>query len=280
VVTAFPDAQEPSQVSRAGGIRLSMLPGFRFLFAAIVLSISILVFGLGAAALLRAAHEEFASTPSWRAAPEPVFAQQNEAARPVLAMLRVEPPPAEQKASDVAPARAAPDATPAEQAAIDPAPAEPEKVDAVKPEESSPPEMAKPEIPAESPAQGEAVPATADAPVAASEAKVAAIEEVLSSANDAGPIASEQASAPAIPEADAASTKIATPGDAPVAAETPPDTKAASTKPDNKSVIKKRRQARQAARRRMIAQRAQLAQQAFQQLNNPFAQPVTPDRRR
>ena len=30
-----------------------MLPGFRFLFAAIVLSISMLIFGLGAAALLR-----------------------------------------------------------------------------------------------------------------------------------------------------------------------------------------------------------------------------------
>ena len=40
-----------------------MLPGFRFLFAAIVLSMSILVFGLGAAALLRAAHEEFAANP-------------------------------------------------------------------------------------------------------------------------------------------------------------------------------------------------------------------------
>ena len=45
-----------------------MLPGFRFLFAAIVLSMSVLVFGLGAAALLRAAHEEFASSaPLWRA---------------------------------------------------------------------------------------------------------------------------------------------------------------------------------------------------------------------
>jgi len=52
-----------------------MLPGFRFLFAAIVLSMSILVFGLGAAALLRAAHEEFASNPSWRGAPETIFAQ-------------------------------------------------------------------------------------------------------------------------------------------------------------------------------------------------------------
>ena len=55
-----------------------MLPGFRFLLAAIVLSISVLVFGLGAAALLRAAHEEFANTPAWRVAPEPKFAQQNE----------------------------------------------------------------------------------------------------------------------------------------------------------------------------------------------------------
>ena len=55
-----------------------MLPGFRFLFAAIVLSMSVLVFGLGAAALLRAAHEEFASNPSWRAPPEPVFAQPND----------------------------------------------------------------------------------------------------------------------------------------------------------------------------------------------------------
>ena len=48
-----------------------MLPGFRFLFAAIILSMSILVFGLGAAALLRTAHEEFAANPTWRAAPEP-----------------------------------------------------------------------------------------------------------------------------------------------------------------------------------------------------------------
>ena len=58
-----------------------MLPGFRFLFAAIVLSMSILVFGLGAAALLRAAHEEFASTPAWRVAPEPKFAQPERTAR-------------------------------------------------------------------------------------------------------------------------------------------------------------------------------------------------------
>src|SRR5690242_16613149 len=75
-----------------------MLPGFRFLFAAILLCVSILIFGLGAAALLRAAHEEFASKPSWRGAPEASFAQHSAAPRPpVLALLKLEPKPEEQK---------------------------------------------------------------------------------------------------------------------------------------------------------------------------------------
>ena len=86
-----------------------MLPGFRFLFAAIVLSMSILVFGLGATALLRGAHEEFTSTPSWRR-PEPIFAQPTETTGPVLAMLHVETPAAEESAGRLAVA-------PAEQAA-------------------------------------------------------------------------------------------------------------------------------------------------------------------
>src|SRR6202171_6745743 len=98
--TAFPIAQGPSQKPFEGGIRLFMLPGFRFLFAAIVLTMSILVFGLGAAALLRAAPEEVSSNPAWRAAPETVFAQQGETTRPVLTMLRVEPQPAEPQAPD------------------------------------------------------------------------------------------------------------------------------------------------------------------------------------
>jgi len=69
-----------------------MLPGFRFLFAAILVSTSILVFGLGAAALLRASHEQYVSNPSWRNGPqEQVFAQGPEPAQPVLAALRVEP---------------------------------------------------------------------------------------------------------------------------------------------------------------------------------------------
>ncbi len=67
-----------------------MLPGIRFLLAAVLLSTSIVVFGLGAAALLRAAHEDFASNPSWRIAPETRFAQQND--MPTLALLRVDTP--------------------------------------------------------------------------------------------------------------------------------------------------------------------------------------------
>src|SRR5512139_808209 len=68
-----------------------MLPGIRFLLAAIVLSLSVLIFGLGAAALLRAAHEEVASVPTRRVMPEPVFAQPVERPVPTLALLRVEP---------------------------------------------------------------------------------------------------------------------------------------------------------------------------------------------
>src|SRR5438445_2390611 len=74
----------------------SMLPGFRFLLAAILLSASILVFGVGAAALLRASHEQYVSNPSWRNGPqEQVFAQAPETAQPVLAALLAEPELAE-----------------------------------------------------------------------------------------------------------------------------------------------------------------------------------------
>ena len=79
----------------------SMLPGFRFLFTAIVLSMSVLIFGLGAAALLRAAHEEFVNLPSRRATPEPMFARLNDDPPPTLALLRVDPPVAEKPAENV-----------------------------------------------------------------------------------------------------------------------------------------------------------------------------------
>jgi hypothetical protein len=259
-----------------------MLPGFRFLFAAIVLSMSILIFGLGAAALLRAAHEEFASNPSWRAAPEVMFAQPSEATKPVLAILRVEPTPAEQKApADNVPAAAAPAepativSAPAEPTASASTAAEPERVAALKSEDSSPQETAKPEVPvAETSPQSETAPAQAEPPAPADETKIAATEQLLPPASEAAPAAPEQLSAPASPDPDIASTKIATLGGPPVTIETPP-AKAANTKPDS-SAIKKRR----AAQRRKIALRARAARQTLQQPADPFAQPTITVRNR
>jgi hypothetical protein len=73
-----------------------MLPGLRILFATTVLAISILVFGLGAAALLRAAHEVrqpavMAAGTAARAHPLHPQVPRLETT-PVLAMLRIEPP--------------------------------------------------------------------------------------------------------------------------------------------------------------------------------------------
>ncbi|UPK40231.1 hypothetical protein IVB18_09485 [Bradyrhizobium sp. 186] len=117
-----------------------MLPGFRFLLAAILLSTSILVFGLGAAALLRATHEQYVSTPSWRNGPqEQVFAQASEPAQPVLAALRAEPEAAEPAPSlrDQVPTIALPASEPEEMAVTSEtrAQAEPQVTEAAPPAE-------------------------------------------------------------------------------------------------------------------------------------------------
>lgn len=78
-----------------------MLPGLRFLFAAVVLSMSLVVFGLGAAALLRASHDRFVSTHKTRSAPPPMFAQ-HEPATAALTMLRVDAPEPAPAAIDAA----------------------------------------------------------------------------------------------------------------------------------------------------------------------------------
>uniref|UniRef100_Q07Q04 Uncharacterized protein n=1 Tax=Rhodopseudomonas palustris (strain BisA53) TaxID=316055 RepID=Q07Q04_RHOP5 len=101
-----------------------MLPGLRFLFAAVVLSMSMVVFGLGAAALLRASHDRFVSTPKIRSAPPPMLAQ-HEAATAALTMLRVDPPAPAPAAIDaattVATAPSAPHETPPSPAETPPA---------------------------------------------------------------------------------------------------------------------------------------------------------------
>jgi hypothetical protein len=284
-----------------------MLPGFRFLFAAIVSSMSILVFGLGAAALLRAAHEEVSSNPSWRAAPETRFAQQGETTPPVLALLRVEPQPAEPMAPENSPAAAAEPAAiasaptepaasasaPAEPAASAPTSAEPERIAALKPDDAPRPESAKPEMPrAESPAQAEIPPAQAEAPAPDAETKIATSEQALSDqappdkaasealppANEAAPAVSEQISAPTSP--DTGMAKIATLDDPAVVTETATPAKTARAKPD-RSAIKKRQQARRAAQRRRMAALARVAQQPAQPVAaNPFSQPTITLRKR
>ena len=124
-----------------------MLPGFRFLFAAIVLSVSVLIFGLGAAALLRTAHEQFASIPSRRAPPEPVFSRPNEPLTPTLALLRVEPELAEKVPQNVTGTAILETVAPAVQP-LEPAPAAvPEKLAALKTEEPAPTEATKAETP-------------------------------------------------------------------------------------------------------------------------------------
>jgi hypothetical protein len=276
-----------------------MLPGFRFLFAAIVLSMSILIFGLGAAALLRAAHEQFVSNPSWHATPETMFAQQSDASRPVLAMMHVEPavPEPAKAPDDVPPAlapagQAASVAPPAEPAPVvappaEPAPAEPEMMAAAKPEEAAGDELAKPEIPAvpsSAPSDVAAAktdaPVSPDAPAPAAETKIAATEQTVPPASEAAPAASEgmsaapePASAPASAALDAATTKIATLGGPPVTIEAQPPAKAADAKSDS-DALKKRQQARRAAQRRKIASRARVARQVTQQPASPFAQPL------
>jgi hypothetical protein len=267
-----------------------MLPGFRFLFAAILLSMSILIFGLGAAALLRAAHEEVASIPTRWAPPEPVFAQQNEP--PTLALLRVEAPVAEKPADDVA----APDA-PAEQVGDALPPVEPEKLAELKPEETAPPDAATPETtPAETTPATQSTPDLAEAPAPADQIKLAATVDAPLPASEALPATPEPASAPATPgpasapvtpepasvavtaeqapapataEISPAATKIATLGGPAVPIEDTASGKTTDAKPDS-SEIKKRARARRLEERRRAARIAPRA--ATQQLLDPFGQ--------
>jgi hypothetical protein len=213
-----------------------MLPGFRFLFTAIVLTMSILIFGLGAAALLRAAHEEFASVPSWHTAPETMFAQPNEALPPVLAMLRIEPRIEEQKAPDDIPATTSP---------------------------------TEPSADASNPDQPTGGTDTAETELAANEAVVPATEQtvvLVSSNNDK---ANPTIAPTKIATLSDPTVLIDTPQ--PAKASVAKIDKAKS----DQQAIKKRLLAREAAQRRRNALRARLAQQQQLQQANPFAQPDT-----
>jgi hypothetical protein len=269
-----------------------MLPGFRFLFTAIVLSMSVLVFGLGAAALLRAAHEQFASIPYWHAAPEASLALQTETQRPVLSMLRVqEPATAEQQPSEAVPSANAAVSEPAEQAAVAPPPSELERVAALEPQQTlAAPANLDPEIsqgPASEPeAAREGAPVveaakvvTPDSSDEAGNAATGRNAAELPSANEtvasaASAAASSQTSAAASPP-----VKIATLDSPSIAIDTQTLARAVVARLDPVEV-RKRLRARRATLRRRLAERArqaqvaaQAAQQAAQQFANPFVPP-------
>jgi hypothetical protein len=190
-----------------------MLPGIRFLFAAIALSVSVLIFGLGAAALLRAAHEEFASNSSWRAAPEPpMLAQKADAPQQVLAMLQVQPqretaPPTATDAPPIgAIVRASPArSVPAEPEAVASPATETEKVAALAPQDApAPAETSKTDTPpAAETSANEAAPASA--PALAAETNIATTED----AKQEGKPQPSDAPAPATDAASLDTTEMA-----------------------------------------------------------------------
>jgi hypothetical protein len=97
VFNRVPKARTPVADRAAKAEPIPMLPGFRSLSIAVVLAVSMLIFGLGAAALLRATHEEFASLPL-KQMPEVTFGSREEQEaidQPTLAVLQVETPTAE-----------------------------------------------------------------------------------------------------------------------------------------------------------------------------------------
>jgi hypothetical protein len=284
-----------------------MLPGFRFLFAAIMLSLSLLVFGLGAAALLRAAHESFASNPSWRAAPEVTFAQRPETTLPMLATLRVDTPVME-SATEQAP----PVASSVETSPVISAPATSEQLASVRPVDAAPVEAKTSEtktsettsegaaaaLPAAENLLSAATPPATEATATVDQTGIAAITPPGASSGASEPAAPEPTSAvPANPAPDPAriaATKIATLGGPPVdiAEETikaPPQARDRAAKSDqaksdqakpaqakaDQSAIKRRAQARRDEHRRILAARARLAAQAQQQQADPFAPHAT-----
>jgi len=201
-----------------------MLPGIRFLFAAVALSVSILIFGLGAAALLRAAHEEFSSNSSWRTAPEPPMLAQQPDTRPVLALLRFDPPPGAREVradarTNVTQQVSAATSAPAEPEAVVESPPDSQKVAALGVQENSTPaetpkvDATKVEAvaaPTASPDDTTTASVTAtNPPAAGTEARVATTEEAKPAASDTSPAAKTETTKSDTARSDTADAKTA-----------------------------------------------------------------------
>ncbi|HEV2158951.1 hypothetical protein [Bradyrhizobium sp.] len=252
-----------------------MLPGFRFLLAAILLSTSILVFGLGAAALLRATHEQYVSNPSWRNGPqEQVFAQAPEPAQPVLAVLRAEPAVAAAPAPslrDQVPTIGLPETQPEQIAALatetDPQP-QPQATEVAPPAAEPAEAETKAEITTGAPAPAPTDTLTpADTTASIPEPK----PEVKPAATASEPAPADPSTALASSALDATSAKLAALNDPATTAwkDPPAKAKADAATPDSKAI---KRKAKAKKRHRIV--RRPPPQQLQQQLD-PFGQQQT-----
>ena len=257
-----------------------MLPGFRFLLAAIVLSTSTLIFGLGAAALWRAAHEQFASTPYWHPAADAAFTQQAEAARVVLALLRAEPAADERASDQVIAASALP---PAEVARSEIAGQllQEKSPETAGPEPAGLADQSLPGLPQSEAAAPELSPAAASTSPdkelhvtqQSATAAAQAPSENFQGLTEADSAAAPTANAPKLPSVETASIKTASLDSPTPALDSKASAKPAIVKPDQ-NAIKKRRQARQASLRlRIAAARARQLKPAPQPAPFPFGQP-------
>ncbi|QIP08056.1 hypothetical protein [Bradyrhizobium symbiodeficiens] len=244
----------------------SMLPGFRFLFAAILLSTSILVFGLGAAALLRASHEQYVSNPSWRNGPqEQMFAQAPEPAQPVLAVLRAEPEAAEPEPSlrDQVPTIGLPGS-------------EPEQIAALTTETQSPAATPPADVTVAEPASSEtateaAAPAPADTLTPADTTASIPAPEPAATAGEPAPADSAALASSAL---DVASAKLAALNEpATTAVKDAPAKAKAESKPDSKADDKATKSKAKAKKRHRVVRRP--PPQQLQQQLDPFGQPQT-----
>ncbi|MGL9621994.1 hypothetical protein QRQ56_28800 [Bradyrhizobium sp. U531] len=243
-----------------------MLPGFRFLFAAILLSTSLLVFGLGAAALLRASHEQYANNPSWRNGPqEQRFAQVSEPAPPVLAVLRAEPevtPEPEPSLRDQVPTIGLPATEPEQVAAL--------TTEMVQPQAATPPVEALADEPAKVEAATEATaPSPADTLTSAD--TTASLPDTKPDAKPAAVVAATEP-APADPALASAALEIAS---AKLAALNAPATTTvkdapAKAKVDSKADDKATKRKAKAKKRHRVVRRP--PPQQLQQQLDPFGQ--------
>lgn len=269
----------------AKGNQQLMLPGLRFLCAAVVLSMSLLVFGFGATALFRSARQDVASLPVLRAPPETVFAQPEP--QPRLAMLQVEPPAADSDAAVTSSPAAPPTdqvpsalpaltetdrtATPEKLSALSPTPEAAAAAEAPQPQVLLQvlPEAAKPDAPAPiEVAKLEIVPAAAPAIVAPAPPPPAAEPPALVATEPVTPVAAAPAPAiqPSPTEPNQVSTTVATLGGPAVTIAPIIAAKPVVVAPKPKKTVRER-----TVKRKRVAARAERAEP--QQAANPFAPP-------